>query len=113
VFQEESKSHKLQLLNASSSYTAGLSRAATFGILMPNKVTQSRGRPCLVPAASNFHLQICFCSFFACPFVYALLFWLTCGVKLSPWSQKRYTWVKKGKVHPCTGTEALYRLYGP
>jgi len=20
---------------------------------------------------------------------------------------------KKGKVHPCTGTEALYRLYGP
>ena len=21
--------------------------------------------------------------------------------------------VKKGKVHPCTGTEALYRLYSP
>jgi len=21
--------------------------------------------------------------------------------------------VKKGKVHPCTGTEALYRPYGP
>ena len=21
--------------------------------------------------------------------------------------------VTKGKVHPCTGTEALYRLYGP
>ena len=20
---------------------------------------------------------------------------------------------KKGKLHPCTGTEALYRLYGP
>ena len=20
---------------------------------------------------------------------------------------------EKGKVHPCTGTEALYRLYGP
>ena len=20
---------------------------------------------------------------------------------------------KKGKAHPCTGTEALYRLYGP
>jgi hypothetical protein len=22
-------------------------------------------------------------------------------------------YIKKGKVHPCTGTEALYRLYGP
>jgi hypothetical protein len=21
--------------------------------------------------------------------------------------------VKKGKVHPCTGTEVLYRAYGP
>jgi len=21
--------------------------------------------------------------------------------------------VKKGKVHPCTGTEAMYRPYGP
>jgi hypothetical protein len=23
------------------------------------------------------------------------------------------TVIKKGKVHPCTGTEALYRPYGP
>ena len=22
-------------------------------------------------------------------------------------------WQKKGKVHPCTGTDALYRPYGP
>jgi hypothetical protein len=33
--------------------------------------------------------------------------------------KKRYLLVrsldgkKKNKVHPCTGTEALYRLYGP
>jgi hypothetical protein len=26
----------------------------------------------------------------------------------------KYAWNKgKGEVHPCTGTEALYRLYGP
>jgi len=28
----------------------------------------------------------------------------------------KYTYVlmkAKGKMHPCTGTEALYRLYGP
>jgi len=24
-----------------------------------------------------------------------------------------FTSIKKGKVHPCTGTEALYRPYGP
>jgi len=23
------------------------------------------------------------------------------------------TYLSKGKVHPCTGTEALYRPYGP
>jgi len=29
---------------------------------------------------------------------------------------KPHTWcmdIGKGKVHPCTGTEALYRPYGP
>jgi len=26
---------------------------------------------------------------------------------------KEVQFVKKGKVHPCTGTEALYRSYGP
>jgi len=25
----------------------------------------------------------------------------------------KYQGKGKGKVHPCTGTEALYRLYGP
>jgi len=23
------------------------------------------------------------------------------------------SWIKKNKMHPCTGTEALYRPYGP
>jgi len=27
--------------------------------------------------------------------------------------EKKTLFINKGKVHPCTGTEALYRPYGP
>jgi len=30
-----------------------------------------------------------------------------------PLRQSRDTFRGEGKGHPCTGTEALYRLYGP
>jgi hypothetical protein len=35
------------------------------------------------------------------------------GVYLSGLSSQEYVCKKKGKVHPCAGTGALYRPYGP
>jgi hypothetical protein len=36
-----------------------------------------------------------------------------CGVNHPPHMAPRLKMDKVGKVHPCTGTEALYRPYGP